>query len=94
MSAFNKLLRSYVEEQFRMTHTAILAEITEINGETASARPLQGGYPVLRGLPMLERVGGYNIADKVLIVFLEKPRDGVGERRHSLEDGVIVGVLM
>lgn len=33
----------------------------------------------------------YQVDDVVLVVFLEAPRDGVGERDHSLEDGIIVG---
>jgi len=94
MSSFDKLLRGHLTEQFLMTHTAILGEITSIDGNKASARPLQRGYPVLTGLPMLEKPNGYNIGDEVLIVFLESARDGVGDRRHSLEDGIIVGVLM
>ena len=45
--------------------------------------------------PETKKVEGpiYEVGDTVLVVFLERPRDGVGERKHALEDGIIVGVL-
>ena len=35
----------------------------------------------------------YEVGDTVLVVFLERARDGKGNRKHSLEDGVIVGLI-
>ncbi len=35
----------------------------------------------------------YQVGDTVLVVFLERPRDGKGQRKHSLEDGIVVGRL-
>ena len=33
----------------------------------------------------------YQPGDIVLVICLERARDGVGQRKHSLEDGIIVG---
>jgi len=35
----------------------------------------------------------YETGDTVLVVFLERARDGKGNRKHSLEDGIIVGLM-
>jgi len=35
----------------------------------------------------------YEVGDIVLVVFLERARDGKGNRKHSLEDGIIVGMI-
>ena len=45
--------------------------------------------------PVTKTVEGpiYEIGDTVIVVFLERARDGVGERKHALEDGLIMGVV-
>ncbi len=35
----------------------------------------------------------YEVGDTVLVVFLERARDGIGDRKHDLSDGVIIGIL-
>ncbi len=35
----------------------------------------------------------YEVGDIVLVIFLERARDGAGDRKHDLSDGVIVGVI-
>jgi len=128
MSEFDQVIREYLNEQQSMTHTAILGRITKVNENTADVQPLQGGFPLLKGLPIITHryeyksqyhfwddeeeewdytlddppfhteikvVEGpvYEVGDTVLVVFLERPRDGKGKRMHSLEDGIIVGLI-
>ena len=131
MSELDSLFKEYLDEQASMMHTAILGRITKVNESTADVQPLQGGFPLLKGLPIITHryeyktqyhfwddeeeewvyvnpeesdpifytekklVEGpiYEAGDTVLVVFLERARDGKGNRKHSLEDGVIVGLM-
>ena len=127
MSEFSELIKEYLDEQASMMHTAILGRITKVNESTADVQPLQGGFPLLKGLPIVTHryeyksqyhfwdeeeeewdyddpaplyteekiVEGpiYEVGDIVLVVFLERARDGKGNRKHSLEDGIIVGMI-
>ncbi len=131
MSEFDQVIREYLNEQQSMTHTAILGRITKVNENTADVQPLQGGFPLLKSLPLITHryeyksqyhfwddekeewvyvnpadeapifhtevltVEGpvYEVGDIVLVVFLERARDGAGERMHGLEDGIVVGVV-
>jgi len=127
MSGFSEVIQEYIDEKLTMTHTAILGRITRVNESTADVKPLQGGFPLLKGLPIITHryeyksqyhfwdeeledwdyddpaplyteekvVEGpiYEVGDTVLVVFLERARDGKGNRKHSLEDGIIVGMI-
>ncbi len=116
MSETTKYLKRMMENRVSELHTALLGEITSINGNTASVKPIQGSFPLLVGLPMVkhryeytdtldsdtgtgntetrEAVGPiYEVGDIVLVVFLERARDGAGDRKHDLSDGVIIGVI-
>lgn len=93
MSEFNKLMRQYLDEQASSIHTAILGKIVKISNNKAQVEPMHEGYPLLIGVPMIKQSYNYAVGNTVLVVFLERPIDGVGFRRHSLDDGIIVGKL-
>ena len=64
-------------------------------------------YPLLVNLPVVQNQAtvttndgtfnvdfrNYQVGDRVLVVFSEKALDGVGGRKHSLSDGLVVGVI-
>ena len=93
MSEFSELIKEYLDEKTSMLHTAILGEIKSIDGNAANVKPIQGDLPLLVDLPFLHRSNDYSVGDTVMVVFLERARDGTGNRRHDLSDGVIVGTI-
>ena len=116
MSEFSELIKEYLDEKTSMLHTALLGRITSVSEKEADVQPLQGGFPLLKSLPLLTHryeytdtldtdtgsgptetryVEGpvYEVGDIVLVIFLERSRDGKGNRKHSLEDGIIVGMI-
>jgi len=93
MSGFSEVIQEYIDEKLTMTHTAMLGRLTSVTETEADVQPLQGGFPLLKGLPVLKQSYVYEEGDTVLVVFLERARDGAGQRKHSLEDGIVVGVV-
>jgi len=93
MSEFSEVIKDYISESLSMTHTAMLGRLTSVTETEADVQPLQSGFPLLTGLPVLKQSYMYEEGDTVLVVFLERARDGAGQRKHSLEDGIVVGVI-
>ena len=107
MSEFSELIKEALDERESRIHTAILARVERVNSESADVKPIQGEFPLLKNLPIIKHryeytVDGtdyevegpiYESGDIVLVIFLEKSRDGKGKRMHSLEDGIIAGLM-
>lgn len=94
MSEFLKLMDLYCEDISKNVHTAIIGKISKLAGGRAEVEPQHDGYPLLINVPMLRQHYSYAVGNLVLVIFVERALDGAGERIHSLDDAVIVGVLM
>ncbi|MEK4026288.1 Gp138 family membrane-puncturing spike protein [Sporosarcina sp. FSL W7-1283] len=81
---------------------AMQAEILKFDhvAMKADIQPLQGDLPPILDVPVsLHRAGAFFIrmpfkkGDKVIVVFNDYPLDDAGERRHHLDDAMIVSGL-
>lgn len=102
MSEAIKFLDGFTGDLLDGLRVAMQAEVLKFDHVTMKAdiQPLQGDLPPILDVPVsLQKAGAFFIrmpfkkGDKVIVVFNDYPLDDAGERRHHLDDAMIVSGL-
>lgn len=102
MSYFVEIMENMHERNLSSIHTCKICTIESFNGSTVDVITNTGnkliGLPIMRrkykenGIVKVEETF-YEKGDKVVVIFSDEPLDEIGERKHDLVDGIVIGVI-
>lgn len=99
MSEFIKMIDGAIDERIANLHTCMLCRVistSPVNIKPIPKRKYKGGktedYPLITNVLTLRGMT-LEAGDTVVVIFSERALDGVGNRKHSLEDAIIIGVI-